>query len=114
MDISAIEGNELGTVAFVQDFLELNFSGPELTLYTWPTIFLSEGSYDFGEPGYRDALCSQIGVNVTTATLEPGIAMEIAFENDVTLRCSLRSEDYEGSEAGQFYSGNDGDSAVEF
>jgi hypothetical protein len=114
MDITPIEGQELSTVAFVQDYLQLEFSGPILTLYIWPVVFPAEGSYDFGEPGYRDALCAQIGIAAETATLVEGVALEIAFENGAIFRTSLRAEDYEGTEAGQFYSGDTDDELLDF
>jgi len=109
MDITAIEGQDLLAVTFIQDYVQFDFNGPELTLYNWPAVFLSEGSYEFGEPGYRDALCSLISENVTTTSFEIGIALEIEFENGVILRSSLRDEDYQGPEAGQFSTGEEGD-----
>ena len=64
MDISAIEGEELKSVAFVEDFLELRFGVPALTLYDWPYLLLTDFSVGFGEPEYRNALCSLIGETV--------------------------------------------------
>jgi len=120
MDISALEEQELNSVVFVQDYLQLDFNGPGLTLFHWPEVFVSgstslpEGSYAFGEPGYRDALCSQIGERVSGATLQAGAALEIEFETGTIFRSSLRSEDYEGPEAGHFSTGAAGDPLVVF
>ena len=50
MDISAIEGEELRTVAFVEDYLELRFGDPVLTLYAWPFVMHTEYSVAIGEP----------------------------------------------------------------
>ena len=102
MDISAIDGSELSSVEFVQDFLILKFEGPALTLYTWPEVFREEGSYAFGEPEYRNWLCSLIGETVKACTLEEGLAMEIEFESGVILRASLREEDLDAPEAGEY------------
>ncbi len=55
MDISGVIGEELVAVEFVQDFLQLRFNGPLLTLYAWPHILLSEFSIAYGEPEYRNA-----------------------------------------------------------
>jgi len=120
MDISAIEGEELSSVTFVQGYVQLDFNGPGLTLYHWPELFvpagspLAEGSYAYGEPGYRDVMCSQIGEPAKSALLESGVALEIEFENGVIFRTSLRDEDYEGPEAGQFSTGNAGEPLLVF
>jgi hypothetical protein len=114
MDISALEGQELASVTFVRDYLQLSFDGPWLTLYHWPEVFRSEGSYAFGEPEYRDILCAQIGESVSKTSLVTGVALEIEFENGVIFRSSLRDEDYEGPEAGQFSTGNPGDPLLVF
>ena len=120
MDISAIEGEELASVLFLQEHVQLDFNGPLLTLFHWPEVFIpegsqiGEGSYAFGDPGYRDALCLQIGEPTETTSFEEGVALEIRFENGTIFRSSLREEDYEGSEAGQFSSGIEGDSLEVF
>jgi len=115
LDLSAIEGQELSAVEFVQDFLQLRFEGPLLTLFTWPDVFREEGSYAYGEPEFRNVLCALIGDSVTAATLEEGEAIEIAFESGVVLRASLREEDLDGPEAGQYVpSGDPEDGLIEF
>ena len=50
MDVTAIEGQELTAVEFVQDYLRLRFDGPMLTLYAWPHLLFEEFSVAFGEP----------------------------------------------------------------
>ena len=102
MDISGIVGEELTAVEFVQDYLQLRFDEPLLTLYAWPHVLLSEFSVAFGEPEYRNALCAQIGEKVEEATLEEDDSLTIKFENDTVLALSLREEDLDGPEAGSF------------
>ncbi len=115
MDISGIIGQELTAVEFVQDYLQLRFDGPLLTLFVWPDVFREEGSYAYGEPEFRNVLCAQLAGNVTAATLEENEAIEIEFENGVILRASLREEDLDVPETGQFSeSGRTGDVTFEF
>lgn len=120
MDLSALEGQELAEVTFVRNYLQLRFDGPSLTLYHWPEVYIAsdsgiaEGSYAFGEPGYRDALCLQIGESVSRTSLQEDHALEIEFENGTIFRSSLRAEDYEGSEAGHFSSGESDDPPIVF
>jgi hypothetical protein len=102
MDLSGIIGEELTAVEFVQDYLQLRFEGPLLTLYAWPHVLLSEYSIAFGEPEYRNALCAQIGEKVEEATLDEGDSLTIKLENETVLALSLREEDLDGPEAGSF------------
>ncbi len=106
-DLSALVGQELTSVEFIQDHLILHFDGPTLTFFAWPDVFREEGSYAFGEPEYRNHLCGIIAEDVTAATLEEGEAIEIEFESGIILRASVREEDVETPVAGQYSSGGD-------
>jgi hypothetical protein len=102
VDISEIIGEELNAVEFVQDYLQLRFDTPLLTLYAWPHVLLSEFSIAYGEPEYRNALCSLIGEKVEEAALEEGDSLTLKFENDTVIALSLREEDLDGPEAGAY------------
>lgn len=114
MDISAIEGEELKSVAFVEDFLELRFGAPVLTLYDWPYVLLTDFSVGYGEPEYRNALCAQIGETVAKASLEEDDALTIELGNGVVLGLSLREEDVDGPESGMYSETGDVVDAQEF
>jgi hypothetical protein len=101
-DLSSLIGQELSSVEFLQDHLVLHFDGPSLTFYAYPDVFREEGSYAFGEPEYRNVLCSVLSEDVTAATLEEGEAIEIEFQSGLILRASLREEDLDVPVAGQF------------
>ena len=100
MELEAIVGQELSAVEFVQDYVQLRFDGPVVSFFEWPDVFREEGSYAFGEPEYRNVLCGVIGESVSAASVEEGEAIEIEFENGVTVRASLRLEDISGPEGG--------------
>ena len=102
MDISTIIGEELRSVAFVEDYLELRFGPAVLTLYNWPYVMLPDFSVAFGEPEYRNALCAQIGTSVETAALDEGSALTIELANGIVLGLSLREEDLDGPDSGLF------------
>ena len=102
MDISIIIGEELKSVAFVEDYLELRFGPALLTLYHWPYVMLPDFSVAFGEPEYRNALCAQIGETVSTAALDEGSALTLELSNGVVLGLSLREEDLDLPEAGAY------------
>jgi hypothetical protein len=114
VDISEIIGEELVAVEFVQDYLQLRFDTPLLTLFAWPHVLLSEFSVAYGEPEYRNALCSLIGEKVDEATLEEGDSLTLKFENDTVLALSLREEDFDGPEAGAYSSTGSVADQIEF
>ena len=114
MDVSAIVGEELVAVEFVQDFLQLRFAAPLFILYAWPHVLLPDFSVAYGEPEYRNALCAQIGDKVVQASLEEGDALTIEFENGVVLGLSLREEDVDGPESGSYSETGDASDAQEF
>jgi hypothetical protein len=114
MDISAIEGEELRSVTFVEDYLELRFGSPLLTLYAWPYVMHTEYSVAFGEPEYRNALCALIGEQVSTASIEEGGALTVEFGNGMVLGLSLREEDLDAPESGTYSETGDTADAVEF
>src|SRR5579884_3343242 len=114
MDISTIIGEELRSVAFVEDYLELRFGPALLTLYNWPYVMLPDFSVAFGEPEYRNALCAQIGEAVETAALDEGSALTIELTNGIVLGLSLREEDLDAPDSGLFSPTGSPDDAQEF
>lgn len=105
MDVSALVGEEIRSVSFVEDFLELRFGSALVTFYAWPFVLLTEFSVAYGEPEYRNALCAQIGEEVETASLEEGAALTIELTNGVVFGVSLREEDIDVPVSGS-YSGS--------
>lgn len=114
MDVSAIIGEELVAVEFVEDYLQLRFAAPLFTLYAWPHVLFPDFSLAYGEPEYRNALCAQIGEKVATASLEEGDALTIEFENGTVLGLSLREEDVDGPESGSYSETGSASDAQEF
>ena len=102
MDVTAILGQELVAVEFVQDFVQLRFEGPLFTLYAWPHVLLSDFSVAYGEPEYRNALCAQIGQTVAEASLEEDDRLTIELESGAVIGLSLREEDIDGPESGSY------------
>jgi hypothetical protein len=114
MDITAVLGQELVAVEFVQDFLQLRFEGPLFTFYAWPHVLLSDFSVAFGEPEYRNALCAQIGQSVADASLEEGDRLTIELESGTVIGLSLREEDIDGPESGSYSETGSAADAQEF
>ena len=105
MSVSDLRGEELTAVEFVGEYLQLRFGDALLVLFVWPDLADADGiSVAFGQPGYRDALCSTIGESVTAADLNEGRALTIEYENGTVLALSLRAEDLDTPEVGSFQS----------
>lgn len=99
-----MEGSELGSIVFVRDYIQFVFepeaeSNSTLTTFTLPTV--TRGDMELGPlaQGYRDALCSLIGLRVVSAEAEEGVEVLITLGPKLSLRVSLREEDYRGPEA---------------
>ncbi len=74
----------------------------------------TEFSVAYGEPEYRNALCAQIGEEVTLADLEPGAALTIELQNGVVLGLSLREEDIDTPVSGNYSATGRVEDAEEF
>lgn len=55
---------QLSSVEFVQDYLQLHFDGRTITSYIWPIINIKNENLIFGDVVYRNALCDFIGKKV--------------------------------------------------
>lgn len=61
----------LGSVTFVQDYIQLDFGDARLTAYAWPSVEIGGVTFRFGDRGYRDALCAFIAHQVTARRSRP-------------------------------------------
>jgi hypothetical protein len=114
VDIRGIEGVEMSSVEFAAEFVRLRFDGPALTMYSKPHLLFTEFSIAFGEPEYRNALCSLIGEQVTKASFEEGESLTIEFDNGSVVALSLREEDSEEPVAGAWSESGDVEDEEEF
>jgi hypothetical protein len=99
--ISQLKSRTLSSVEFLIDYLQLRFDGPCLTAYTYPIIEHSAGQLSFGELGFRDRLCEQIGVRVADARATEA-AVILRLDSGVVISISMRGADQTGPEALQF------------
>lgn len=70
---------ELGSVVFVMDYLQLDFSSARLSAYVWPTVRIDEVDRRFGDLGYRDALCALMAHEVTETEESKKLGLVIRF-----------------------------------
>jgi len=100
--LKTLVGEQLSSVEFVADYVQLWFNGPCLTAHTPPTVSSDGNNLAWGDLRYRDALCEQIGRSVER-TLVDAEQVAIVFDNGASVSISLREEDYRSSEALEFW-----------
>jgi hypothetical protein len=99
--LGKLVGREMSSVTFVRDCVQLGFDGPGLNAYTLPTVSCGSEPLSFGQPGYRDTLCKQIGRRVERTQVDDH-RVSIIFKNQAAVSISLKHDDYRGSEALEF------------
>lgn len=106
--LNSIVGEQLSAVVFVQDYVQLQFGGPALTLtaFTLPKVKVGDTEVEYGKSGYRDALCSCISKIVSNAFAIEGEEIGVEFEDGSVITISLEAEDYRGPEAAMFSNSN--------
>jgi hypothetical protein len=79
--LEALVEEELGSVVFVVDYLQLDFVNARLSAYVWPTVSIGDVDRGFGDPGYRDALCALITHEVieTEESAEAGLVIRFGL-----------------------------------
>jgi hypothetical protein len=79
--LKAIETNEMSSVVFIRDYVQLVFENDKetvrLTAYTYPTVRIKSKVFNKQIIGYCDALCSLINQTVKKTVVEEGIAFII-------------------------------------
>ncbi len=78
--LAALDEEELGSVVFVMDYVQLDFSAARFTAYVWPTVTIGDdATLRFGDRGYRDALCAFITHEVLSTEESPEGGLVIRF-----------------------------------
>ncbi|WP_433567536.1 hypothetical protein ACQP1O_21460 [Nocardia sp. CA-151230] len=77
--LARLIGLELASVVFVRDYLQLDFDGPRLSCYVWPTIDADGITRSLGDPGYRDTLCALISQTVVSTQEAVGTGLVLRF-----------------------------------
>jgi hypothetical protein len=98
-------GEQLSAVTFVQDYLQLHFDGPRLTVFSHPVIRSGEQTFYGGKPGFRDALCNNIAKKVTEVRVAYGESISIRFADGSTINIPLQDAACLDGEAVNFDAG---------
>lgn len=83
-------GEQLSSVEFVQDYLQLHFDGRTITAYVWPKVFVNIETFKFHHKLYRNKLCSLIGNIVVDLSYQDKEHVTLVFkENKGTIKINL-------------------------
>jgi hypothetical protein len=92
IELTIILGEQLSAVTFVQDYLQLHFDGPVLTLFVWPTIIADAGTFEQGTAGYKDQLCSMISRKVLRANAYNADRLQLEFVGGLSIIVPLGAQ----------------------
>ena len=96
--LTELRGAALSSVEFVQDYIQLRFDGPCLSIFTHPVIRCDGQQVEWTQPGYADLFRLWIGCAVIdTAATNDQVLLSFADGNQLAV--SLREEDKSGPEA---------------
>lgn len=95
----SLEGRELAGITFIRDYIQFLFDGPILNAYTLPQVTIANATLQTDTPGYRDALCGQIGKTVVVAQEEFNQQLTLQFCDATVIHISLKDEDRVCAEA---------------
>ncbi|EDY18571.1 hypothetical protein CfE428DRAFT_3956 [Chthoniobacter flavus Ellin428] len=94
-----LEGEQLGAVTFIQDYLQLEFDGHGFSICMPMTVQAGGLTTRTGDNRFRNAICEQIAKRVRSVNTQDSEALTIIFEDDSRISISLRESDYSGPEA---------------
>ena len=102
-----IVGEQLSSVTFVMDYLQLAFNPPpSMSIYTPLTVCCSGHEFARGDDQFRNRLCEQITKIVKSVEFRKEEAFLITFQDDSSISISLKPSDYTGPEALDFLGRN--------
>ncbi len=102
--LDCLLNEQLSSVTFVQDYLQLHFDGPFFNAYIWPLVKIGGTVFRFEQSGYRDAICGLISKKVIKTQEVPDQFLGIEFQDGSSIEFSLKEQDREGPEALVFHS----------
>jgi hypothetical protein len=88
--LQTVVGEYLSAVAFVMDYVQLDFCGYGFTMNSWPTITIQNRTLSHADGGYRDALCSLIGETTTEVDEYWNTGLRFQFKNASYINLSLK------------------------
>ncbi len=86
---NSILKEQLSSVEFVQDYLQLHFDGNTLICYTWPRVLVDAKDYGIDDEGYRDAICRIITHKLLRVSYIEKQNLSMCFDDKSEINLSL-------------------------
>ena len=77
-------GEQLGSIEFVMDYLQLHFDGKTFTIYIWPQIILEKNVLIHSDLNYKNELCAFIGYEVSNLIFIENQNLDLIFNNSIS------------------------------
>lgn len=87
--IEHLNNEQLSSVEFVQDYLQLHFEDKTLTCYIWPYLRSNGRTYRNGDIDYKNQLCNVIANHVLHVDFIENVTLTITFSNASEIILSL-------------------------
>lgn len=107
--LQELKGQQLSSVTFVQDYLQLWFDGPGINVNNPLTVKANGDEVTSWDTGFRDLLCSLITKKVEGYDFKENEYLNIYFEDEASLSVSLKAKDYVCPEAVYLHGFNGGE-----
>ena len=79
--LQELNNEQLSSVEFVQDYLQLHFEDKTLTCYIWPYLISNGREYRNVDKDYKNQLCDVIANHVVRVDLIENVTLTITFSN---------------------------------
>jgi hypothetical protein len=87
----ALKDQQLSSVVFVQDYLQLDFDGNTVTCYDWPIVVLLDSKFVIDDKEYRNVLCSLIAKQVNDTSFIEGETLSINFQTGEKIEFNFKN-----------------------
>ena len=111
--LDQINGEQLGSVVFVQDYFQLVFDGPTISIYSNRTTVYSKNTQSKSwDDQFRNMLCGQIAKIVKRISIDLEKELSIEFRDKSRIVVSLHPDDQTRPEAIYCHGFSDGEWTV--
>ncbi|HEX4875260.1 MAG TPA: hypothetical protein VFV31_01220 [Chitinophagaceae bacterium] len=86
-----LKDQQLSSVVFIQDYLQLDFDGYTVTCYDWPMVILLDGKFAINDKEYRNVLCSLIAKKVNEISFIEDEMLSIGFQSGEKIEINLKN-----------------------
>ena len=88
-------GEQLSSVIFVQDYLQIDFDGNRITLFVWPAVYSNGRYWKISDKEFRNEICGLIAKIVKATQFHEKELLELTFADDTKISIPLNEDNPE-------------------